>query len=785
LYSDGTARLRQGYDDAALQLAEQGYRESEPRDAVWSWRFRILKAEALIRKRMPDRAVDLLNAEPPGTVPVDLKIRQRVLYGQALCQLGKRSEGERSLSEAESAIPPDARALRAEMASTRGRCALSGGDKALARLMFTRAVELGRGSDSFVEATALGNLGFISMADQRYDEAIDAFQRVLDLTESPSIREKAFGNLGFSYSQLGDWKRAISFSEQAQLGAKEIKNNVDQEKWLVDLGTAHFALWELPEAEDYYLRALAIAQQLNDRDQAARCLHNLAQLALRRQDLTKAEGYWSQGEALKSESERLRLALDYGEIVAAQKRWEEAANLFEDLAQQTEKNPLLHYLAQLELGKVYWQEGKIARAEQMLREGVHTAEATITQVGDANRLSFLDQVPFYDPYIRFLVSEHRPLDALMMAERSRAQTLMQSSDGKKPQATSFSLPSIQAALKRRQQIALAYWVVDEESYLWVITPAKLELIRLPGHRELQSQIEAYNHELQQHPDVQGSSAGQRLYETVIRPAEKLIPKDAQVIVVPSKVLSLVSFEALVAPAPHPHYWIEDADIQVAGSLATLARRRNPSPFKQRETKKLLLMGAPIEASKDFPTLEHSAEEIQRIQSHFPVDQQTILSGKRATPQSYSSASPGNYRLIHFDTHGTASDLSPLDSAIILSPGSEGSYKLYAREIKDIPLHADLVTISACYGAGTRWYNNEGVVGLGWAFLRAGAHQVIAGLWEADGAATSQLMDDFYSELTQGKSAAEALRDAKLKMLHSSNFYRHPYYWASLQLYTGS
>jgi len=46
------------------------------------------------------------------------------------------------------------------------------------------------------------------------------------------------------------------------------------------------------------------------------------------------------------------------------------------------------------------------------------------------------------------------------------------------------------------------------------------------------------------------------------------------------------------------------------------------------------------------------------------------------------------------------------------------------------------------------------------------------------------MDTFYSELTQGKSAAEALRDAKLKLLHSTDFHR-PYYWASLQLYTAS
>ena len=69
-------------------------------------------------------------------------------------------------------------------------------------------------------------------------------------------------------------------------------------------------------------------------------------------------------------------------------------------------------------------------------------------------------------------------------------------------------------------------------------------------------------------------------------------------------------------------------------------------------------------------------------------------------------------------------------------------------------------------------------------MRVGAHQVVAALWEVDDAANADLMDQFYGELTKGKSAAEALRDGKLAMLHSKGPRRRPYYWASLQLYTG-
>ena len=77
------------------------------------------------------------------------------------------------------------------------------------------------------------------------------------------------------------------------------------------------------------------------------------------------------------------------------------------------------------------------------------------------------------------------------------------------------------------------------------------------------------------------------------------------------------------------------------------------------------------------------------------------------------------------------------------------------------------------------------MGLAWAFLRAGAHNVIAALWQADDAATPLLMDRLYGELETGKAPDEALRTAKLSLIHSPSVYRKPFYWAAFQLYAGS
>ncbi len=85
----------------------------------------------------------------------------------------------------------------------------------------------------------------------------------------------------------------------------------------------------------------------------------------------------------------------------------------------------------------------------------------------------------------------------------------------------------------------------------------------------------------------------------------------------------------------------------------------------------------------------------------------------------------------------------------------------------IRLHARLVTISSCYGSGLRSYAGEGLVGLSWAFLRAGAHNVIGALWEVNDASTPLLMDGFMARLEAGSTPDDALRAAKLSLIHSS------------------
>jgi CHAT domain-containing protein len=200
---------------------------------------------------------------------------------------------------------------------------------------------------------------------------------------------------------------------------------------------------------------------------------------------------------------------------------------------------------------------------------------------------------------------------------------------------------------------------------------------------------------------------------------------------------------------------------------------------------VLLIGDAIPPrSGDFPRLPNAAREIAQVGNLFPAESRTVFTGAQATPAVYREAHPEKFALIHFAAHATANREDPLDSAVILSQSQQG-FRLYAREVLKTPLDTGLVTISACRSAGARSFAGEGLVGLAWAFLSAGAHNVIAGLWNVEDGSTAQMMEQIYREMRAGTAPAIALRSAKLSLLHSKTAYRKPFYWAPFVLFTRS
>jgi CHAT domain-containing protein len=217
---------------------------------------------------------------------------------------------------------------------------------------------------------------------------------------------------------------------------------------------------------------------------------------------------------------------------------------------------------------------------------------------------------------------------------------------------------------------------------------------------------------------------------------------------------------------------------MAPALSLLARGR---PAGRRDGS-LLLIGDPTPRDPEFPALRFAAVEMANIARHFPADRQRTFRGADASPAVYREASGERFAWVHFTSHAAANVQSPLDSAVILS-GPDNQFKLYARDVAERPLGAELVTVSACRSAGERAYSGEGLIGFAWAFLRAGSRRVIAGLWDVDDRSTAELMDTLYANLAAGDDPPQALREAKLALIARGGATAKPYYWGPLQVFT--
>src|SRR6185369_9451731 len=151
----------------------------------------------------------------------------------------------------------------------------------------------------------------------------------------------------------------------------------------------------------------------------------------------------------------------------------------------------------------------------------------------------------------------------------------------------------------------------------------------------------------------------------------------------------------------------------------------------------------------------------------------------------ASAEVGQYRIVHFATHGLINNEHPELSGVVLSLVDEqghpqnGFLRLY--DIYNLKLSADLVVLSACQTALGKEIRGEGIVGLTRGFMYAGAPRVVASLWRIDDRATAELMKRFYGAMFgDGLTPAQALRAAQISMWKDKRW-QSPYYWAAFTL----
>jgi CHAT domain-containing protein len=786
-----------GEFNATLVGTDAALRRYSGRNSEWEWRFRLLKARILVSRSQGEEALRVLGPEPPLVLAsTDIPEQRKLFAGIAHRYSQRFTEAERSFEGAERLAEPLAPQYTCQLLIARAALWVDEKKYEIAEADYRKALALAhRHGLTAQEANSLADLARLATARSHFDEALDLYFTALHLSQSLEMKGNIatiLGNMGWSYFELGDFENALEFYKQGAEASERSGLTGNTAYWFTGVANTYLALHDYKSSEVLARSTLDRADALKNAQTTTTCLNTITEVMLRTHRLSEAKRY--NQEALKIEDsgsdkfgvpDSLILA---GHIAAVEKRFDDADQFFHRVLSGPSPDAPLRWRAEAGLAVVRDGEGKPIEAERLYLQAIDTIEKARHSIDhDELRLSFLSSgITVYGEYIDFLVRHGRPADALRQAELSRARTLGEglSSNSKASSRTMASVPPQQLA-QRLHATLLFYWLGEEQSYLWAITPAKITSFTLPAASEIDQLVQGYRRAIVDSKDVlttEDRLIGEKLYAMLIAPAQKLIPENSRVILLPDGSLYGLNFDTLIAPGPKPHYWIEDVTLTTTNSLTPLA---SPSYRAAANGKNLLLVGNTKQANTAFPPLSQAPEEMKKIEQYFPERRREVLEGARATPSAYLGSNPERFSYVHFVTHGTASRARPLESAVILSP--EGDlYKLYARDIVTRPLRAELVTISACYGSGSRAYSGEGLVGLSWAFLHAGAHNVIGALWEvADAPATPELMDRLYKELNQGRDPATALRNAKLVLLHSGNVFAKPFYWAPFQLYAGS
>jgi CHAT domain-containing protein/tetratricopeptide (TPR) repeat protein len=756
-----------------------------------------LKAEILVSRSAPLEALAVLQGDLPlSLASTDIAVRRALYQGTAYRYLQQSAKADEKLAEAEKLANSIQSHSLCQVLIARAGLLFNQEKFDAAEALYTRAIAIAKQNGmADQDANAQAALAVISEKRDRLDEAVDRNQKALASARALNMRAleaTILGNLGWTYFTLGDYENALLFYGQGAEASERSGLKGYSAYWYSGVANSYFALRRYTEAEELARRTLDRAKKLDDPETITQCLNSLAELSLRAGKLDDAEKY--NHEAVQLEQQGLdhfgvrESTLVSGRIETGRKHFAEAERLFHQVSQDPTAETALKWEVHARLAELYDAENQPAQAEQEFRRSIETITAARGSVDrDDSRLSYLSGgIDFYNDYVDFLVRHNRSLDALRVAETSRARMLLEGlSLNQRSSSSAIPVVQPQQLAKRLQATLLFYWVGQDHSYLWAITPVKAQCFEIPKASDLEPLAASYSktiHDLRD-PRGPGSVQGRQLYTMLVEPAQQLLPKDGRLILLADPSLSALNFETLVVPGPSPHFWIEDVTLSSASSLTLLSSAAARPRSKENN---LLLVGntEPVEA---FPALPKAPEEMYRVESFFPVAKRAVLEGKQATPQAFLSSHPERYAYLHFVTHGTASITRPLDSAVILSKSGD-SYKLYARDILQHPLSAELVTISACEGAGGRAYSGEGLIGLSWAFLHAGAHNVVGALWEVNDSAAPQIMGTFYSELSKGKNPASALRTAKLTLLHNQDpdiVFKKPFYWAPFQLYTGS
>jgi CHAT domain-containing protein len=337
-----------------------------------------------------------------------------------------------------------------------------------------------------------------------------------------------------------------------------------------------------------------------------------------------------------------------------------------------------------------------------------------------------------------------------------------------------------------ESLALIEYVVGRKAVIaFVVTSgATIRAVRLPISREtLQQDARELENLLQARSPAYARHA-RRMYAALFAPLEKYIRGKTTLAIAPDAVLWTVPFQALLTG--DGRYVIDQYAMFYAHSLSLL---RDASALHGVTPSELLALGNPTVAGEARATirsafrepslgsLTEAETEVRSLASLYPPQRRRVYYRDAASETVFKQEAP-RAGVIHVAAHALVDDRAPMYSAIVLATLRNGvdDGLLEAREIVDLQLNAELAVLSACQTARGKIGSGEGVIGLSWALFAAGCPTTVVSQWDAESAATAELMVEFHRRLRAGDTTATALRKAQASVKRVGTW-RHPFYWA--------
>jgi tetratricopeptide (TPR) repeat protein len=261
---------------------------------------------------------------------------------------------------------------------------------------------------------------------------------------------------------------------------------------------------------------------------------------------------------------------------------------------------------------------------------------------------------------------------------------------------------------------------------------------------------------------------QKLYRLLIAPIEARLPDTTtHLTIVPYGLLHQLPFHALHDGSC---YLIERFEMNYlpASNVQTYFSQHQPDKLEEEPTSRA---GSPLVFGySGNGSLQYCIDEAHTVAEL--LDGRCYLE-QAATIVRLIEQAPDS-PVIHIATHGRARLDAPNFSSILLADG-----QLNAIDAFHLPLQScELVTLSGCETGVSLSGGGDEQLGLGRAFLAAGARSLLISLWPVEDRSTCELMRAFYLNLLRGSSKMQALRVAQCSLLHR---YRHPYFWAGFRL----